>query len=326
MKTDGGKSIGVVVRRFLPKLGDYGRRSLRALPTVFFLCGLSLAFAQAQISVVTAHNDIARTGQNLTERILTPATVNPNNFGRLFSQAVDNPIRAQPLFVSGVTIPGKGVHNVVYVGSSAGTLYAFDADTNGGGNAVPLWETSLLWGSSPTVYTILGTPTIDLTTNTMYVAIMTQENGNWAAHLHAVDITTGGEKFGGPTLIQGTVPGTGSGSVNGTLTFDPELEVQRAGLLLLNGVVYVPYASINDNGAWHGWIFAYNAATLKLISIYCTTPNGNGGGIWQGGAGLAAEVNNPGKPYGRMFFSTGNGTIGVAPPLYKRPKLWDEPG
>ncbi|WP_236657403.1 chitobiase/beta-hexosaminidase C-terminal domain-containing protein [Acidisarcina polymorpha] len=195
-------------------------------------------------------------------------------------------------------------------------MYAFDAGSNGGSDAKPLWKSSLLagTGSKPTVYTILGTPVIDPTTNTMYVAAMTSDSGTWTARLHALDITTGLEKFGGPTLIQGSVAGTGSGSVGGVLTFNAGLEIQRAGLLLQNGVVYVPFASINDNGAWHGWIFSYSAATMQPISIFCTTPNGTGGGIWQGGAGLAAEVNNPNQPFGRMFVSTGNGTIATAPP------------
>jgi hypothetical protein len=286
-----------------------------------FAAILSLLLASAnlgaQVNVLTVHNDIARTGQNLNETILTPANVSSNQFGKLFSQPVDSTIRAQPLYVSQVTIPGKGVHNVVYVGSANGTVYAFDADTNGGVDANPLWKTSLLkatTGSNATVYTILGTPTIDLSSNTMYIAAMTLDNGNKVARLHALDITTGAEKFGAPVLIQGSIPGTGSGSTNGTLAFDASLEIQRAGLLLMNGVLYVSYASLSDNGSWHGWIFSYKASNLQLINIYCTSPNGSGAGIWMGGAGLAGEVNDPAKPYGRMFFVTGNGGYSASKP------------
>jgi hypothetical protein len=115
-------------------------------------------------------------------------------------------------------------------------------------------------------------------------------------------------------LIQASVSGTGSGSVNGKVTFDPTVERQRPGLLLLNGVVYVGYGADNDNGAWHGWLFSFNAATLKQLDVLCIAPNGSGAGIWMGGSGLAAEVNNASQPYGRMFLSTGNGTFSVSTP------------
>jgi hypothetical protein len=273
---------------------------------------------RAQVNVLTAHNDIARTGQNLSETILTPASVGGGSFGKLFAQPVNGTIRSQPLYVSRVTIPGKGVHNVVYVGASSGVFYAFDGDLNGGVDATPLWQTSLLAnapGSIANDYTILGTPVIDLPSGTLYVVSTESVNHVPTSYLHALDITTGAEKLNGPVLIQGSVAGTGAGSSNGVLTFDATLEIQRAGLLLLNGVLYVPFGSVNDEGAWHGWIFSYNAATLKPIAVWCTTPNGSGGGIWMAGAGLAAEVADPvNKPYGRMFFSTGNGSFDTSKP------------
>jgi hypothetical protein len=277
--------------------------------------------ARAQVNVLTAHNDIARTGQNLNETNLTPANVNSTQFGKLFSQNVNGIPLAQPLYVSQVTIPGKGVHNVVYVATSADAVYAFDGNDNGGINAFPLWQVSLLTNTAPAgtyalQYGITGTPVINLATNTMYLVSSENQGSNAIYRLHALDITTGAEKFGGPVLIQASVPGTGSASAGGVLTFDAAVQRQRPGLLYLNGVVYIAFGSVNDNGPWHGWLFSFNATTLGKIDVLCTTPNGSGAGIWMGGAGLAAE-SNPTKPYGRMFLSTGNGSYSASSPYTK---------
>ena len=287
--------------------------------------------AVAQVNVLTQHNDIARTGQNLQETILTPSNVNPTQFGKLFSQPVNGEIYAQPLYVSNVAIPGNGTHNVVYVATTSGnpngtygqytgdSVYAFDADTNGGVNANPLWQVSLLTNSSPAgTYTpavgVVGTPVIDPISQTMYLVSSEVQSSVEVTRLHALDITTGAEKFGGPVQIQGSIPGTGVGSVGGVLAFNPAYHTERSGLLLLNGVVYAGFGSYEDQGPWHGWIFSYNAATLQQIDVICTTPNGSGGGIWAGGEGLAAEVYSAAKPYGRMFVATANGSYGINSP------------
>ena len=288
----------------------------------------------AQTNVTTQHNDIYRTGANTTETILTPANVNTNQFGKLFSQTVDGLIVGQPLYMSNVTLPGKGTHNVVYVGTEGDSVYAFDADNDGGANANPLWRASFLstaYGAAPgatTVpsadtstdispqYGVTGTSVIDPGTNTLYVVSFTLENNAFVERLHALDITTGAEKFGGPSLLQGSVPGTGQGSSNGTLTFDPHWANQRPGLLLLNGTVYVGIASHGDNGPWHGWIFGFNAATLQLTTYVCLSPNGTGSGVWMSGAGLAADyvnINNT-TPNGRIFLATGNGDVNLSAP------------
>ncbi len=275
--------------------------------------------AVAQVSVLTAHNDIARTGQNLNETILTPASVNPNQFGKLFSEQLYGLVHAQPLYVSQVAIPGKGTHNVVYVATDLGMVYAFDADTNGGSNANPLWQTNLTASATPPagsdqVTGVIGTPVIDLSSQTIYLASVESQGANFIFQLHALDITTGAEKLGGPVPIQASIPGTGSGSVGGILAFDPNYQFQRPGLLLLNGVVYIAFGAIYDQATWHGWIFSYNAATLKQIDVFCTSANGSGGAIWMSEAGLAAEVNDLAKPYGRMFVATANGSYGIASP------------
>ncbi len=280
--------------------------------------------AGAQVNVLTAHNDIARTGQNLNETVLTPANVNPTQFGKLFSQTTYGGILAQPLYVSQLTIPGSTTpHNVVYVATVEDRVYAFDADTNGGTGANALWQTNLLTNTAPAgTYTVgsgvLGTPVIDLTSQAIYLVSSELKGGVPIFRFHALDITTGAEKFGGPLQVQASIPGTGSGSSGGMLTFNPTYHQQRPGLLFLNGVVYAAFGSTSDEGPWHGWIFSYalnpTAQTLQQVNVFCTSANASGGGIWMGAAGLAAEVKTTAKPYGRMFVATGNGSDEIAPP------------
>jgi hypothetical protein len=291
-------------------------------------------------NVLTQHNDSQRTGANLKETTLTPTSVNVTSFGKLFSQPVDGYVVSQPLYMAGVPITGKGAHNVVFVATEHDSVYAFDADSNTGANASPLWQVSLIPAGGSTVPSsdvgsgdivpeigITGTPVIDGATGTLYVVAKTQENGNYVQRLHALDIRNGSEKFGGPVVIQGSVPGTGDASVNGVVTFNPLRHMQRPALLLNNGLVYIGFSSHGDNvGApdanqfypegYHGWVFAYNATTLKQVAIHNTTPNARtdtsgyplaGGGIWMAGGGLAADAQ------GSVYFETGNGTFSADP-------------
>ena len=282
---------------------------------------LCVAFAEgsrsfAQVNVLTYHNDNARSGQNLQETILTPANVNQAQFGKLFHQRVDGFVYAEPLYVSNVAIPGKGFHNVVYVATEHDSVYAFDADSNAGSNAKPLWETRFAGGGMRPVPSrdvactdlvpeigITGTPVIDATTGTLYVVVKTKENHTYMQRLHALDISTGQEKLGGPVVISTSVPGNGDGSNAGVVSFDPLLENQRAGLLLTDGIVYVAWASHCDNNPYHGWVMGFDAATLSLVAAFNSTPDGGLGGIWQGGAGLSADAS------GAIYFGTGNGTF-----------------
>jgi hypothetical protein len=299
-------------------------------------CALLLVCAPGALAqnVVTEHYDNARTGLNPNETILNTSNVNTTSFGKIFSQSVDGQIYAQPLYLANITISGKGTHNVIFVATENDSVYAFDADNNGGGNASPLWKVSLLDGahgaasgattvpqgdvSSTDIQPVLGvtgTPVIDPSTNTMYLVSKTKENGTYPQRLHALDITSGAEKFGGPAAISASVSGNGNGSSAGTLNFDTKWENNRAGLLLLNGFVYIAFAAHGDNGPWHGWILAYNAATLAQKSVWCSSPNGIGAGIWMSGAGIAADTNNPtgSSPGGRLFVATGNGTFDAKP-------------
>lgn len=239
----------------------------------------------AQVPVTTQHYDLNRSGVNPNETILNTSNVNVNSFGKLYSLAVDAQIYSQPLYVPGVIIPGQGVHNVIYVCTENNSVYAFDADS--AAETTPLWQVNLGPAILSTVISatrniqpqigITSTPTIDLTsdatTNTMYVVAETYENSTAIFRLHALDITTGAEKFNGPVVIQGSVPGNSSDAVGGVLTFSAFDQWQRAGLLYSNGTVFIGFGSHLDYMPFHGWVFAYNASTLTRNAVICTTPN-----------------------------------------------------
>ncbi len=269
--------------------------------------------AQTYTGVLTWHNDNQRTGQNLSETVLTPTNVNPKQFGKLFTYAVDGQVYAQPLYVYNVTIPNLGVHNVVYVATENDSVYAFDADglvttplwqvslILNGGSAVPCGATGACSGISP-VIGITGTPVIDGLSGTLYVVAFTVENGIYIQRLHALDITTGAEKFTGPTVIEGSVPGTGGGAVGGMVSFQAIHESQRTALLLSNGIVYMGWGTF-AYAPWHGWIMGYNAQTMKQVAIYNDTANGKRGGIWNAGSGFAADIED------NIYVLTGDGTF-----------------
>ena len=276
----------------------------------------------AQVSVTTYQYNTQRTGVNSNETILTPSNVNSSNFGELFSQTVDGDIYAQPLYVPNVTINGA-VHNVVYVATEHDSVYAFDADSNAGANAQPLWQTSLIPSGATTVsdnyctditpeYGITGTPVIDPSTNILYAVGETLESGTYVKRLHALNITTGAEMPGSPVVITAavTVPG------QSTVTFDTLWENQRAGLLLYNGVVYIAFGSHCDGGDWLGWIlgYSYNGSSLTQVFVFSTEPssvNGAGGGIWMSGQGLPMDTGS------NLFVGTGNGQFDttITPPI-----------
>jgi Legume lectin domain/Chitobiase/beta-hexosaminidase C-terminal domain/Fn3 associated len=311
------------------------RHAILQIGVLAGMCAILASGAKAQTNVTTQHMDISRSGANTNETILTPANVNSNQFGKLFSYTtLDGFVYAEPLYMSGVklgsgTLQAGTTHNVVFVATEHDSVYAFDADSNGGANAAPLWQVSLIGSGEKTVPSgdlstgdivpevgITGTPVIDPTSNTIYViAKTTISDSTFIQRLHALDITTGLEKFGGPVVLSGSVAGTGNGSSGGVLKWDPKWENNRPGLLLLNGIVYMGFAAHGDQGPWHGWILAYNASTLKQTGAYCTSPNGGGSGVWMSGSGLAADVIDAvNHPYGRMFIATGNGTYDATTP------------
>ncbi|MDR3460471.1 MAG: PA14 domain-containing protein [Verrucomicrobiae bacterium] len=287
------------------------------LVAVLFWPALS---AVAGVNVLTYHYDNARTGQNTNETVLSPANVASTNFGRIFSQTVDGYVYAQPLVVTNLNLPGKGVRDVVFVATEHDSVYAFDANSN-----VPaLWWVSFTNPAAgittvdsqndigcddlvPEVG-ITSTPVIDLATGTIYVSAKTKQVTNSVTtfhhQLHALSLTNGAEKFGGPVELAATVAGTGDGNDGaGHVPFDPFKQFNRSALLLNAGVVYIGSAAHCDYGPYHGWLLGYAAQTLTLSNVFNTTPNGGLGGIWQSGCGPSSDAGN------NLYFLTGNGTF-----------------
>jgi len=291
-------------------------RELARVAAVIAMAALPLSgSAEAQVNVVTYHNDNARTGVNANETVLTPSNVNKNNFGKLFTQGVDGIVVGQPLYLSNISIPGSSeTHNVVYVATQHDSVYAFDADNNAGINAQPLWHVSFINPAAGittvpgtvqgctgvTAFTELGivsTPVIDPNTGTLYVIAKTDENGTFVHRLHALDVATGQEKFNGPVKLKATFR-TNTGSV---ATFKDLYQMNRPGLLLVNGTIYAGFGSNGCNYGNQGWVLAYDALTLQQVGAFDTSPVKGLSSIWQSGAGLTADS------AGNIYAETGEG-------------------
>jgi len=266
-----------------------------------------------QANVLTYHNNAARTGLNSAETILTLGNVKSATFGKLFLATLDGVVDAQPLYVSGVSIPGRGAHNVLLVATENDSMYALDADTG-----APLWHTSLLLaGEKPSdnrgcsqvtpQIGITSTPGIYLKSagvGVVYTVAMSKDSsGNYHQRLHALYLQTGQEMFGGPAEIQAKYPGTGENSSGGYVIFDPAQYKERSGLLVLDGMVYLVWGSHCDAQPYTGWIMGYDASTLTQTTVLNVTPNGGEGAIWGAGGGLAADGT------GNLYFLDANGTF-----------------
>ena len=273
--------------------------------------------------VFTYHNNLSRDGSNPSEYALTPSNVSTTTFGKLFSCTVDGAIYAQPLWVANLTVGGVN-HNVVIVATQHDSLYAFDADVNTS-PCTPLWHVSLIdaaHGGSSSETTVpsgttgylvgggsgditpevgvTGTPVIDPSSHTLYVvskSVITS-GSTFYQRLHAIDLTTGNEKTGSPVTITGTYPGTGDGGT--TTTFSPRQQNQRPGLALVNGVVYIAWASHEDTNPYYGWVIGYNTSNLSQAAVLNISPNVGRGGIWMGGAAPSADSSN------NLYLITGN--------------------
>ena len=264
---------------------------------------LGLGASASAVQFTTQHADAGRSGANLSETVLTQTNVSSTFFGKIFDRNVEGEIYAQPLALDSVTVANGTIHNVVYVATTKNKVYCFDAEDPT--QSAPLWSVSL--GNPVPVgdvqccctdmsdwVGIVGTPVIDATNGTLFV-IHKQKNGDGTYHqyIHALNTTSGAEKFSGPVEISATVSG---------VSFDAKLNNQRAGLLLQGGNVYAGWSSHNDCGAYHGWIIGYSASTLSQTAAYTDTVTGSQGGIWMSGGGLVGDGTS-------IFFTTGNGTF-----------------
>jgi len=274
------------------------------------------AVTTSTINVTTYHYDNLRTGQNLSETMLTTSNVNSTKFGKLGAFTVDGLVDAQPLYLSSVAIPNVGTKNVLYVATEHDSVYAFDADSVSGTTSTFLWKVSLL-GSGETTSDdrgcgqvtpeigITSTPVIDLTRGphgALYAVAMSKDSkGNYYQRLHALDVTTGAELFGGPITVEATYPGTGDNSSNGNVVFDPKQYKERPGLLEVSGTIYTTWSSHCDDQPYTSWVMSYNAETLAQTSVLNLVPNGSEGGIWMAGAAPGADAS------GNIYFIVGNG-------------------
>lgn len=298
------------------------RRALRS-PLLPLMAAVAVVSVRAHAQVLTAQYNNARTGANLRETILTPANVNASRFGTVFTLPVDGAVYAEPLYMPGLDVPGKGRHNVVFVATEHDSVYAFDAD---GKSTSPLWHVNFTnagagvstvpgWDAScPFIQPEIGitpTPVIDLGSGTLYVLARTKEktgmlSSRYVQRLHALAITTGVEKFGGPVEIKASVAGRGEGSSGGKVDFDPLKELPRSALLLSKGRLYLTWASSCDVAPYHGWVMAYDAQTLAQTGVFNTSPDAGQSGIWAGDAGIAAD------DQGNVYLATGNGRFDAA--------------
>ncbi len=284
------------------------------------LASLLVASLDAQIS--TSQYDNARTGANIHETVLNPRNVEVNRFGRVFRLPVDGDIYAQPLYLPNLAIPGKGTHNVVFVATEHDSVYAFDAAAE---PKEPLWKVNFT-DSTRQITTIplenvhcpflnpevgiTSTPVIDAQSGTLYVLVRTKESGRFWQRLHALDVRTGREKFGGPVVIRASV----ESRVKSLFGFGPSQTIEflalhenpRAALLLDRGTVYLTWGSSCDVGPYYGWVLAYDARTLRQKGVLNTAPEAALSGIWQSDTGPAADEE------GNVYTITGNGVFNAA--------------
>jgi hypothetical protein len=275
------------------------------------LAAVSL-LGRSQVNVTTYKYDSARTGQNVRETILSPASVSGGNFHRIFTASLDGYVYAQPLYVSGLNGVAGGMsgkaYDVVFTVTEHDSVYALDADSTNPAGSILWHHTYLGAGEAPVSAPadiscgdlvpevgITSTPVIDINSSTMYFVTKSKEaNNSLVQRLHAISLLDGSEKFGGPITIEGQTP-------DSTVRFDALRQFNRAALLLDAGKVIIGWASHCDVQPYHGWVMAYDSSTLKQLAVFTTTPNGSEGGVWMSGGGIAADAQH------RIFFSTGNG-------------------
>ncbi len=298
------------------------RACLLSRPSLITFLSLSAVFSAAHgPSVLMQHNDRSRTGAMLQELKLNHSNVNAQSFGKIATYPVDDQIYAQPLIVPDQVINGREEVNVVYVATVNNSIYAFDAQDFS--KKEPLWHRNYNDPAQGIVAVrntdvgqncgeykdfsgnigIVGSPVIDDESDTMWFVTRTRQGNKYVQNLHAVDIKTGDERANSPRAIEFEMSGTGSGSVNGKIPFNPRTQNQRPALLFSKGSIYIGWASHCDTGPYHGILAGFDAKTLEVQRIFNATPSGEEGGIWMAGQGPSADVD------GNLYIITGNGTF-----------------
>jgi uncharacterized repeat protein (TIGR02543 family) len=295
---------------------------------------VSIIGMNAQVNWTKWQGNLSNTGANTQETQITPANV--ANSTLQFTHTLDGSSYSQPLYLSGLQMSDGNMHNVIYLTTEHDGVYAFDADNVTGANANPLWYSSLLPTGTTTVPAtdahssdipyelgITATPVIDNSTKTLYIVtkVKTTATSTYQQYLHALDVTSGAEKFGGPVLISATFHGVGGfndNQVGGTYAFSALGYHDRAALTLSNGVVYITYASHEDYPPYHGLVLGFNATSLALVKQFIATPNGNMGGMWMSGASPAIDG------AGNLYTATGNGSFDQTASSYTTDTDWGE--
>ena len=317
--TGGSTAVGTIASGLYTAPSTAGSHVVTATSTANKTQSASVpVYITTYAGTLVYHNDNGRTGQNLTETVLTTGNVNSTQFGKLFSCPVDGQIYGEPLYVQAVSFAGNsnvpaGTYNVVYVVTENDSVYAFDAD---GAACSQLWKVSFLTNGAQTLNTtdiggcanispqvgITSTPVIDPVSNTIFVLARTKtgSSGNYTYYqtLYSLEIASG-------TIVQSKQIQASFPSNSGPVTFNPETQNQRAGLFLLNGVVYIAWASHCDIQPYHGWLMGYEESNLQQVAVFNTTPNGIEAGIWQSGAAPAVDQ------YGYIYLMNGNGTFDI---------------
>jgi hypothetical protein len=262
------------------------------LATVLVTLAALAAAGPAGAEGVTNAGDDLRDGWYPEQSALTPQLVSGGTFGQMWSKSVDGQVYAQPLLSNGRLL----------VATENNKVYALDPATGEPQWAAPLdlgtpWKAADIGCADLTPnFGVTSTPVIDQATNTAYLTHKTYASGSsgparW--YMDAVDMTKGTEKAGFPVQISGTAQNHPS------MTFTPTSQLQRPGLLLMNGVVYAAFGSHCDIGPWQGWVFGISTAGA-IKARWVGVPSGWGAGIWQSGAGLTSDA--PGS----ILLTTGN--------------------
>jgi hypothetical protein len=133
---------------------------------------------------------------------------------------------------------------------------------------------------------ITSTPVIDPAAGILYVVTKSVDAGGtiFYQRLHAIDLVSGSERAGSPTVLAPTYHGDSGGLIN----FVSRQQLQRAGLALAGGTIYIAWGAHEDVLPWSGWPagYTYNGSAFTQKSDLNVAPNTQEAGIWMSGGRL----------------------------------------